>query len=80
MQIQAIQKENNYKYILAAKTKSISSDLKEQITNLNFIQDGTIHEISINKTIKYKEKIDEDKNCFKINRCKNKEISPFLLS
>ena len=52
--------ENNYKYIIAAKTKSISNELKEQITNLTFINDGTIHEITINKTIKYKEKIDED--------------------
>ena len=52
--------ENNYKYIIAAKTKSISNELKEQITNLTFINDGTIHEITINKTIKYKEKIDDD--------------------
>lgn len=71
--------ENNYKYILAAKTKSISSDLKEQITNLNFIQDGTIHEISINKTIKYKEKIDEDKTVLKSIDVKQRLVLSYSL-
>ena len=52
--------ENNYKYILAAKTRSIASDLKEKITNLTFIDDGTIHTLKFNKDISYKEKIDED--------------------
>lgn len=51
--------ENNYKYILAAKTRSISNDLKEQITNLTFIDDGTIHTLKFNKDISYKEKIDD---------------------
>ena len=52
--------ENNYKYILAAKTRSISSDLKEKITNLTFVQDGTIHTLKFNKDISYKEKINDD--------------------
>ena len=68
-----------HKYILAAKTKSISSDLKEQITNLNFIQDGTIHEISINKTIKYKEKIDEDKTVLKSIDVKQRLVLSYSL-
>ena len=52
--------ENNYKYILAAKTRSISNDLKEKITNLTFLNDGTIHTLKFNKDISYKEKIDDD--------------------
>lgn len=51
--------ENNYKYILAAKTKSISNDLKQEISNLTFIDDGTIHTLKFNKDISYKEKIDD---------------------
>jgi hypothetical protein len=45
---------NNYKYILAAKIKNISNDLKEQISNLIFLNDGTIHTLTIDKEIKYK--------------------------
>ena len=52
--------ENNYKYILAAKTRSISSDLKQKITNLTFINDGTIHTLKFKKDISYKEKINDD--------------------
>ena len=52
--------ENNYKYILAAKTRSISSDLKQKITNFTFIDDGTIHTLKFNKDISYKEKINDD--------------------
>jgi hypothetical protein len=50
---------NNYKYILAYKIKNISNELKEQIANLTFIDDGTIHTIKINKEIDY---IDENNN------------------
>ena len=46
---------NGYKYILAAKTRSISNDLKEKITNLAFINDGTIHTLKFNKDIPYKD-------------------------
>lgn len=46
---------NNYKYILAAKIKNISNDLKEQISNLAFLDDGTIHTLAIDKEIKYKD-------------------------
>lgn len=52
---------NNYKYILAAKIKNISNDLKEQITNLPFLNDGTIHTLEISKEIKYKDKDDNKK-------------------
>jgi len=45
---------NGYKYILAYKIKNISNTLKEQISNLTFINDGTIHTIDINKDITYK--------------------------
>ena len=51
--------ENKYKYILAAKTRSISNDLKEKILNLTFLNEGTIHTIKFNKDNSYKEKIDD---------------------
>ena len=47
---------NGYKYILAAKIKNVSNDLKEQISNLTFLNDGTIHTVNIDKTIKYNDK------------------------
>lgn len=52
---------NNYKYIIAAKIKNISNNLKEQISNLTFINDGTIHTIEMQKEIKYKDKDDNQK-------------------
>ncbi|MCB0512004.1 MAG: IS1634 family transposase [Bacteroidetes bacterium] len=52
---------NNYKYIIAAKIKNISNELKEQISNLTFINDGTIHTIEMQKEIKYKDKDDNQK-------------------
>ena len=51
---------NGYKYILAAKTKSISNDLKQKISNLTFINDRTIHTLKFNKDMSYKEKIDDN--------------------
>ena len=47
--------KNGYKYIIAAKIKNIPNDLKEQILNLTFLNDGTIHTLAINKEIIYKE-------------------------
>lgn len=46
---------NNYKYILAAKIKNISNDLKDKISNLTFLDDGTIHTLEIYKEINYKD-------------------------
>lgn len=46
---------NGYKYILAAKIKNIPNDLKEQISNLTFLNDGTIHTLTMNKEITYKD-------------------------
>lgn len=46
---------NGYKYIIAAKIKNIPIDLKEQILNLTFLNDGTIHTLAMNKEIIYKE-------------------------
>ena len=46
---------NGYKYIIAAKIKNISNELKEEISNLSFINDSTIHTININKELIYKE-------------------------
>ena len=51
---------NGYKYIIAAKIKNISNDLKEQISNLIFLNDGTIHTLNINKEINYND--DSDRN------------------
>ena len=44
---------NGYKYILAYKIKNISHNLKEQIANLTFVDDGAIHTIKYNKEINY---------------------------
>lgn len=46
---------NGYKYILAAKIKNIPNNLKEQISNLTFLNDSTIHTIKLNKEIIYKD-------------------------
>ena len=51
---------NKYKYILAYKIKNVSNELKERISNLTFINDGTIHTINIkDKIIEYKDHNDE---------------------
>ncbi len=50
---------NGYKYIIAAKIKNISNELKEEISNLSFINDSTIHTININKELIYKEQNEE---------------------
>ena len=50
---------NGYKYILAYKIKNIDNALKEKISNLTFIDDGTIHTIDIDKEIIYKEENDK---------------------
>ena len=47
------------KYILAYKIKNISYDLKGQIANLVFVNDGTIKTIELNQDIDY---IDENGN------------------
>jgi hypothetical protein len=47
---------NNYKYILAYRIKSISTELKEKIANLTFVNDSAIHTIDIkDKAIEYKD-------------------------
>ena len=46
---------NGYKYILAYKIKNVSNDLKKQIANLIFIDDGTIQTINLDKEINYKD-------------------------
>ena len=55
---------NGYKYILAAKIKNISNDLKEQISNLVFLNDGVTHTLKFNKDIPY---TDENDNKQSIN-------------
>jgi hypothetical protein len=44
---------NDYKYILAAKIKNSTNEIKEEISNLTFLNDGTIHTLEIDKEIKY---------------------------
>jgi transposase len=52
--------ENNYKYILAYKIKTISNELKEQIANLTFVNDDMIHTLDIkDKPIEYKDENDQ---------------------
>ena len=59
---------NNYKYILAYRIKSVSNELKEQIANLTFVNDGAIHTIDIkNKLIEYKDD-NEQKQKITINQ------------
>jgi transposase len=51
---------NNYKYILAYKIKTISNELKEQISNLTFVNDDVIHTLDIKyKLIEYKDDNDQ---------------------
>jgi hypothetical protein len=58
---------NGYKYILAAKIKNISNDLKSEIANLTFINDSTTHTIKFNKDIPYKDD-NEQKQSININQ------------
>jgi len=58
---------NGYKYILAAKTRSISNDLKNKITNLSFLNDGVTHTIKFNKDIPYTDDNDK-KQSIKVNQ------------
>ena len=51
----AILENNGYKYILGAKIKMMLNSLKEQISNLTFLNDSVTHQINISKTIKYKD-------------------------
>lgn len=46
---------NDYKYILAAKIKNTTNEIKEKISNLTFLNDGEIHTIPIEKEIIYKD-------------------------
>ena len=45
--------QNGYRYILAYKIKNIDKELKEQIANLTFVDDGVIHTIEIEKDINF---------------------------
>jgi transposase len=47
---------NDYKYILAAKIKNITQELKNKITELTFLDDGVIHTLEIEKELHYKDK------------------------
>jgi transposase len=47
---------NDYKYILAAKIKNITQELKNRITELTFLDDGVIHTLEIEKELHYKDK------------------------
>ena len=49
----ALLETNGYKYIIGAKIKNLSNELKEQIANLVFINDNITHQIDMDKTIKY---------------------------
>ena len=46
---------NDYKYIIAAKIKNTSNDLKEKISNLTFINDATIYSLEVEKEFNYKD-------------------------
>jgi hypothetical protein len=47
---------NDYKYILAAKIKNITQELKNKIIELTFLDDGVIHTLEIEKELHYKDK------------------------
>ena len=77
--------DNNYKYILVARIKNLSNEIKEQIINLTFLDDGTIHTILLpNKTrliLTYsakrakKDKYTREKALQKIEQKLNKNIT-----
>ena len=46
---------NNYSYILAARIKNITQELKAKIIKLPFLDDGVIHTIEIEKELQYKD-------------------------
>ncbi|MBS9782199.1 MAG: IS1634 family transposase [Arcobacter sp.] len=52
---------NGYKYILAAKIKNSSDELKEKISNLSFLNDKTIHTLNLDKEIKYEDENNKNK-------------------
>lgn len=58
---------NGYKYILAAKIKNISHELKTQISNLTFIDNGVIHTLKLTKDIPYSDDRD-NKQTLHINQ------------
>ena len=58
---------NGYTYILAAKIKNISHELKTQISNLTFIDDGVIHTLNLTKDISYSDDRD-NKQSLHINQ------------
>ena len=58
---------NGYKYILAAKIKNVSNDLKEQVSNLTFVDDSVIHTLQFNKDIPYRDD-DNKKQTININQ------------
>ena len=60
---------NEYKYILAYKIRNISKELKEQIANLTFVNDGAINTIDIkNKVVEYKDDNNDKKEKLTINQ------------
>lgn len=58
---------HTYKYILAARIKNIPEELKKQILQLQFLHDGTIHTLEIEKEIVYKD-INNRKHSIKIKQ------------
>ena len=46
---------NDYKYILAARIKNITEELKNKIKKLPFLDDGVVHTIEIEKELQYKD-------------------------
>jgi len=46
---------HNYKYILAARIKNITQELKDQIKKLTFLDDGVVHTLEIEKELQYKD-------------------------
>jgi len=43
---------NGYRYILAARIKNLPNEVKEQIANLTFLDDGVIHTITLKNQIR----------------------------
>ena len=58
---------HGYKYILAARIKNIPNDLKKQIIQLPFLDDGVIHTLEIEKEILYKD-INGQKSSIKVKQ------------
>ena len=54
--------KNGYRYILAYRIKALSSEFKEKIASLQFVDDGVIHTLEYDKELHYKDEDDQKRS------------------